>query len=184
MPQSDNQVEANELPSDVEADLDAALEKAGVDVKSEAAAEERRTAELIAKSREMQEEPAEAQPAQDESLVSIMAQGREHLMERMRAHAREAEAKKQAYKPPPLTERQLSALEEEQAAGRRARERHERELANRPPPPAKEKWDGSNTPVFRPDSIVPDPTIPATSGFVAGRGQFDEHGATKVIVPQ
>jgi hypothetical protein len=180
MPQSDNQMEmqavaSEQVPDDIDAALDAALEKSGIDVEKKAiqdaaAAEERRAAELIAQSRAQQEEPAKATP--DESLVEVMAQGREHLMQRMRQHAAETAAKKEAYKPPPITERQRSLIEEEQAAGRKALERHETELASRPPPPAKEKWDGTNTLVHRPGSLVPDPTVASPSGFVAGRGQF------------
>lgn len=176
MPQSSSQVEANEqVPDEIDAALDAALEKSGVDVERKAiqdaaAAEERRAAELIAQVREAQAEPTPA-PKQDESLVSVMAGGREHLLQRMRAHMAEAQAKKEAYRPPPLTERQQAAIAEEQEAGRKARERHERELASRPPPPAKEKWDGTNTPVFRPGSAVPDPARPVTP-FAAGNRQY------------
>lgn len=123
-------------------------------------------------------------PAEDESLVSVMAQGREHLMQRMRDHAAQAEAKKNAYKPPPMTDRQRAALEAEQNAGKRARERHEAELASRPPPPAREPWDGSNTPVHRPGTAVPDPTSLSTTGFVAGSGRLDTEGKHKVVMPQ
>jgi hypothetical protein len=155
MPQSDNQAETNVQAHD---DTDA------------------RFAEV------MEKLDPPAPPAEEESLVSIMAHGREHLMQRMREHNAQAEAKKNAYKPPPMTDRQRSALEEEQAAGRRARERHEAELAARPAP-AKEPWDGTNTPVHRPGDVVPDPTVPSATGFVAGRGQFDKDGVTKVVIP-
>ena len=138
------------------------------------------------------EPPANAAPAEaareesreDESLVSVMAQGREHLMQRMRDHAAQAEAKKNAYKPPPMTDRQRAALEAEQNAGKRARERHEAELASRPPPPAREPWDGSNTPVHRPGAAVPDPTSLSPTGFVAGSGRLDTEGKHKVVMPQ
>jgi hypothetical protein len=171
MPQSDSHVETNELPAELDEALDAALEKSGVDHKALAAAEERRAADLIAQSRAAQEEPAKAPPAEDESLVQVMAQGREHLLQKMREHAARAQAKKEEHKPPPMTERQRQNLLEEQAAGQRARERHEAELASRPPPPAKEKWDGTNSPVHRPGDIVPDPTLPAAS-FAAGTKQY------------
>jgi hypothetical protein len=173
MPQSDNQVEVNEqVPDEIDAALDAALEKAGMpDAKAQAAAEEQRMAALIKQSQEAQEEPAKA-PQPDESLVSVMAGGRENLLQKMREHAEKAKAAKEAYKPPPLTDRQRAALEEEQAAGRKARERHEAELASRPPPPAKEKWDGSNTPVMRPGDVVPDPRAVAPNGFAAGTRQY------------
>lgn len=176
MPQSDNQMEAPEqVPDEIDAALDAALEKSGVDleqkaIQSSAAEEERRAAQMLSRSNAQQEDPTAPPP--DESLVSIMAQGREHLMKRMREHAAQVEAKAQEHKPPPRTERQLSALEEEQLAGKRARERHERELASRPPPPAKEVWDGTNTPVMRPGGNVPDPTVAAPSGFAAGNRQY------------
>lgn len=125
-----------------------------------------------------------APPAEDESLVSIMAQGREHLMQRMREHAAQVEARKNAYKPPPMTDRQRAALEAEQSAGQKARERHEAEVASRLPPPAKEPWDGTNTPVHRPGGAIPDPTVPSASGYVAGRGQLDVEGKHKVVMPQ
>jgi hypothetical protein len=181
MPQSDNHLEmqaaaSEQVPDDIDAALDAALDKAGVNmerkaIKDAAAAEERRSAALIAQVNAAQEEPA-SKPAEDESLVSVMSQGREHLMQRMREHAEKTAAKKEEYKPPPLTEKMRAVIDEEQAAGIRVRERHEREQASRPPPPAKEKWDGSNTPVHRPGSLVPDPTIPARGGFAAGTKQY------------
>ena len=167
MPQNDSQVETSQPAHD-----DGVPDRQAI--QAAAAAEERRAADLIAQSRAAQEElppPSQAAP-EDESLISIMAQGRDVLMQRMREHAAQAEAKKNAYKPPPMTERQLAVLAEEQAAGQRARERHEQEQASRPPPPAKEVWDGTNTPVFRPGESVPDPTVNAPSGFVAGNRQF------------
>lgn len=157
MQPSDSQVEASPQATD---SLDAALEKAGIEVAKQP-----------------------SPPQEDESLVSIMAQGREHLLQRMREHAAEIEAKKSAYKPPPMTDRQRAMLAEEQAAGQRAAQRHAEQLAARPPTP-KEPWDGSNTPVHRPGNVVPDPTVAAPSGFVAGSGQFDLEGKHKVIVPQ
>lgn len=149
-------------------------------IKAAAEAEERHAAEMMKRANEQQEEPVAVHP-QDESLVSIMAQGRDHLLQRMREHAAEAEAKKQGYKPPPMTERQLSALEEEQAAGRRAIERHAALQASRPVPP-RDPSEGTSTPVHRPGNAVPSPFDGTNGGFVAGSGQY-AHDAAKVIVP-
>lgn len=176
MPQShsqpETQVEMNPPATDP---LDAALMRAGVDIdgegqaiKAAAAAEERHAAELIRRANNDQE-PIPVRT--DESLVSIMAKGRGHLLQRMREHAAANEAMKHAYTPPPLTDRQRSLIEAEQAAGRRARARHEEQLANKPSAKP-EKWDGTNTPVHRPSTLVPDPTRPAPSGFAAGTGQY------------
>lgn len=170
MQQSDNQAEASELPADVDAALDAALEKAGVNVEQKAiqdaaTAEEAHAARVIKQSQAAQTEP------QAESLVHVMAKGRDHLLQRMRDHAAQAAAKKEEYTPPPITDRQRQNLLEEQEAGKRATARHQAELTNRPPPPVREKWDGTNTPVHRPGSLVPDPALPAGS-FAAGTKQY------------
>ncbi len=142
------------------------------DAKAAAAAEERRMAELLAQSRRQQEDPATvAPPAEDESLVSVMAKGREHLMQRMREHAAAVEARKEAYKPPPMTERQRSRIEAEMAAGRRVQERHAAQAAARPVPP-RDPSEGTSTPVHRPGNLVPDPKMSAPSGFVAGSAQY------------
>jgi hypothetical protein len=166
MPQSDNQVEANELPADVEA----AVDSAGVDaerlaIQNAAAIEEQNTARMLQQVAAAQETPQEV------NIVAEAAKGREHFLQKVREHRADSEAKKAEHKPPPLTERQRAMIAEEQAAGIKARERHEAELASRPPPPAKEKWDGSNTPVHRPNDVVPDPLLPAGS-FAAGTKQF------------
>jgi hypothetical protein len=136
-----------------------------------AADEERRAAELLAQSRAQQEDPGVVSPpAEDESLVSVMAQGREHLLQRMREHAAATAAKKDAYVPPPMTDRQRERLAAEQEAGRKARERHEAQATSRPVP-KKEKWDGTNTPVMRPGNVVPDPALPAAA-FAAGTREY------------
>lgn len=182
---SDNQVEASELlPDDVEAELDFAFEKMGVDperlaIQQAAAAEEARTAALVRQVAAAQERPEPI--AEPESLVSVMSKGRENLLQKMREHAADAAAKRNSYAPPPLTERQRNALAEEQAAGQRARERHEAELALRPPP-KRDPSDGTSTPVHRPGNLVPDPTMMAPAGFVAGTKPYD-HNANKVIIP-
>lgn len=142
------------------------------DAKAAAAAEERRMAELLAQSRKQQEDPATvATPAENESLVSVMAKGREHLMQRMREHMEAEKAKKEAYKPPPMTDRQRANLEAEMAAGRRAQERHAAAAAARPVPP-RDPSEGTSTPVHRPGNLVPDPRVSAPSGFVAGSAQY------------
>lgn len=157
MPQSDSQVETTEQVPDDRAAVRAAAE-----------AEERHAAELIQQANSQDVQPAKQE---DESLVAVMAQGREHLLQRMREHAAVEAAKKEAYVPPPMTDRQREKLEAEQEAGRKARERHEAQQASRPPPP-REKWDGTNTPVMRPGSVVPDPMVPAAGGYAAGNRQY------------
>ncbi len=175
MPQSDSQAETNkQAPDPIDAALEAVLEKSGVDldqkaIQDAAAAEERRAAALLAQSRAQQAEPL---PEPEENLMSLAAKGREHLMQRLREHAAKSAAKKEEHKPPPMTERMRQNIEAEQAAGKRARERHEAEAAARTPPPAKEVWDGTNTPVMRPGDVVPDPLVPAGTGFAAGNRQY------------
>lgn len=171
MPQNDSPAETSQPAPDDRAAIKAMAE-----------AEERRAAELIAQVKAEQDEPEPAPPqVEEESLVSILAQGPDYLHQKMREHTAKAEAKKNAYKPPPMTERQRTHLEEEQAAGRRARERHEQELASRPSPP-RDPSEGTTNPVQRPGGAVPDPILDR-GAFVAGRGQFDSDDRNAVMIP-
>lgn len=128
-----------------------------------AALEERLTAERVAQARMMNEQAeasVEVKPAaQEETMMSLAAKGREALLHRMRQHE-ELTRNKPAYVPPPLTERQRSKLEEEMEAGRRAVQRHADQLAHRPPRVADPVKEGFSTPVHRPGLAVPDPKKP------------------------
>jgi hypothetical protein len=104
-------------------------------------------------------------PEPEVSLASIASQGREALLDAMRKHH---EKKPPVYVPPPMTERQLSRREEELEAGRRAVARAQAQQAARPVPPEDRVKEGFTTPVYRPGNAVPDPTIDAPSGTVAG----------------
>jgi hypothetical protein len=95
------------------------------------------------------------------SVIGLAAQGREALLEGLRQHA--AHSKPKEYVPPPRTARQMSQLEEELEAGRRSQEKAQAQLDARPIPPRDPK-EGFTTPVFRPNDVVPDPTVPATIG--------------------
>lgn len=134
-----------------------------------AALEEQLAAERIAQARAMNEAAAEAKPAPapEETMGSLASKGRDALLERLRA--REAEKNVPSYVPPPRTERQLSQLELEMEAGRRAVAKHQAQLAARPNPPANHVKEGFSTPVYRPGDVVPDPKVPPSpEGFAAG----------------
>lgn len=104
-------------------------------------------------------------PEPEMSLAAIASQGREALLDAMRKHT---EKKPPPYVPPPMTERQLSRREEELEAGRRAVARAQAQQAARPVQKEDRVKEGFTTPVYRPDNAVPDPTIPALNGTVAG----------------
>jgi hypothetical protein len=167
----------DELDAQIDAALNEAPTQAQVEQESSAreaaALEEKLQAERIATARaasEAAEKGGEAQPEEnEEALVSVAAKGREYLMQKLREHA---EKPKPVYVPPPMTERMRANIEAEMEAGRRTQARHEAQQASRPVPP-KEPWDGTNTVVFRPGTNVPDPTVPAPSGYVAGSGTYD-----------
>lgn len=144
------------------------------DIKALAAEEERRTAELIAQARAMQEPggevPASA-PVEEEPLISILSKGQDYLHEKMREKMARDAAVEASRAPPERTERQQALLTEEQEAGRRAAARHQAELDARPPRP-RDPADGTTTPVHRPGSAVPGPYDGAPGSFVAGKGAY------------
>jgi len=93
----------------------------------------------------------------DEDFVSVAAiasEGRERLLDKLRAHRDAAEAKAKAYTPPPPSARQLSRTELEMEAGRRAVARAEAAKVNQLPRKI-EPSDGYTTPAFRPADYVP-----------------------------
>lgn len=104
---------------------------------------------------------AEADPEQV-SIIGLAAQGRDVLLEQLRQHAERNKPKE--YVPPPRTERQMSALEEELAAGARAVQRNAAQQAARLPPPQDPK-EGFTTPVYRPNDMVPDPMTGKLGGI-------------------
>lgn len=97
------------------------------------------------------------------NIAEVASRGYDALQEQFRRH-NENVAKKKEYVPPPRTSNQMSRLQEELEAGARAvAKNQERQAAARPEPTDLRK-EGFTTPVYRPDNLVPDPTIPATSG--------------------
>ena len=173
--------EPTDEDDELDAQINSALEAAGPQAVAEqqhsareaAALEEKLQAERLTAARAASEAAekgiVEHTGAEEEALVSVAAKGREYLMQKLREHA---EKPKPVYVPPPMTERMRANIEAEMEAGRRAQAKHEAQQASRPVPP-KEPWDGSNTPVFRPGTLVPDPTKPAPNGFAAGTATFD-----------
>ena len=162
MPQNDSPAVMNAPASDNDAALDAALEKAGVSAKDAAAAEERAMAERLRAARQNEADARELN-AEPEMLVSVAAQGRETLLQKLREHRAKVEAKP-VYVPPPRTARQQEALEAELEAGRRAQAKHQEQWDSRPQPKPDPR-EGSSAPVFRPGSLVPDPTRTVNDGM-------------------
>lgn len=130
----------------------AAPEPTGPTAKEMAAAEE---ANALRRKQLAEREQALAEAAAQEPvpLVSLAAKGREALMEGLRQHALH---KPPEYVPPPRTERQMTQLEAELEAGRRAQQRHAAQQASRPAP-ERNVNEGFTTPVHRPANMVPDP---------------------------
>ena len=136
--------------------------------KALAQAEEANSARLVALARRQHEE-AEAAKQEPVSIIGLAAQGREALLEGLRQHAEHS--KPPEYIPPPRTARQMAQLEAELSAGRRVQQKAAEQLAHRPAP-ERDRNEGLSTPVHRPGSLVPDPTVPAPSGFAAGTKVF------------
>lgn len=144
---------------------EAQAEQTGPTAKQMAAAEEQnqlRMKQLAAQA----EAPPEPEPT---SIMEVASRGYDALQE---AFAKHNAIKPKEYVPPPRTERQMSALEEELEAGRRRVAQNEAQQASRPQPKPEPAKEGFTTPVYRPGDMVPDPTSPATSGFVGGTRQF------------
>ncbi len=88
------------------------------------------------------------------SIIGLAAQGREVLLEELRAHA--AKTKPAEYIPPPRTPRQMQALQEELEAGRQSQAKAQAQFDSRPVP-KKDVSEGFTVPVYRPNDMVPDP---------------------------
>lgn len=121
--------------------------------KEMAAAEEQNAARLQAQAR-IEQEKAEAADAPPTSIIGLAAQGHAELHDAMRRHQSQ---KKPEYVPPPRTERQMSALQEELEAGRRTQQRAQEQLASRPVDRVEPLKEGFTTPAYRPNDMVPDP---------------------------
>lgn len=135
---------------------------AGPTAKEMAAAEEQNGARLKAQSR-LQEEQAERDNQPEVNIIGLAAKGREYLLEEMRKHQERNKPKE--YIPPPRTERQMSALQEELEAGRKSQQKAEAQQASRPIEKADVSKEGFTTPVYRPNDMVPDPMLgPGKSG--------------------
>lgn len=126
-------------------------------IKHAAAAEEKALADRLKASREEQDE-AEKKNDEPVNIMNLAGKGYDQLHEAMRK-AQEAN-KKPEYVPPPMTERQLTAREEELEAGRRSQRKAQEQWDNRPQPKAPVS-EGFTTPVYRPNDVVPDPLLRA-----------------------
>jgi len=140
-------------PQSAEPKVEAVQEPTGPTAKEMAAAEEVNAARVKAIIDRQQAE-AERGARQEVSIIGLAAQGREVLLEQLRQHAERT--KKPEYVPPPRTERQMSVLEAELEAGRRAQQKAAAQLASRPVP-TKDPNEGFINPVHRPNDVVPDP---------------------------
>ena len=96
----------------------------------------------------------DVEPEDFVSIAGLAAQGREALLDALRAHT---DKPKPEYVPPAMTERQLAAREAEFEAGRRSVARAQAQDALRPQPVADPKTEGFSTPTHRPNNMVPDP---------------------------
>lgn len=181
MDQAPNLQDQNEPTDDMDARVAAALAsvddaddtqasaEADVSTREAADLEEKLQSELIARARADSDQMGTV----EEERIKLVdaAKDRNTLLAAMRQHQKLAQAKP-AYVPPPRTERQLSQLELEQEAGRRAQAKQQAQWDNRPVPP-RDTREGSSQPVHRPNNIVPDPKIAAIGGFAAGTAIFD-----------
>lgn len=144
---------------------EAQAEQSGATAKQMAAAEEQNQVRRLALANQ-----AEAPPEPEAtSIMEVASRGYDALQE---AFAKHNAKKPKEYVPPPRTERQMSALQEELEAGRRRVAQNEEQLASRTQPKPEPAKEGFTTPVYRPGDMVPDPTINSPSGFAGGTRQF------------
>lgn len=101
-------------------------------------------------------EPPAAPPADE--MINIVESEDERkvreFMEQVVAARTAREKAEQPVPPPPMTDRQRSQIEDEQAAGRRAVERNI-EARKLQAAPVREPGEGTSKPVFRPADYVP-----------------------------
>lgn len=117
---------------------------------------------------EQRQREAEGKPP-EQTIIGLAAQGMDVLHDAIRAHSNQPSHPE--YIPPPRTERQMTALEEELEAGRRTQQRAEREAQiaaeYRAKHAAEERAkEGFTTPVHRPADVVPNP--------MGGNGTFTQ----------
>lgn len=169
MPSNDSQADLNEAPDDLDKAVAAALSNPQLEsgMREAADLEEKIAAQKISEARANGED---ASPVESSQLAAVAAKGRDHLLERMRDHARKTAANKEAYVPPPITEAQKTKRDEELEAGRRAQAKHQAQWDSRPVP-KRDPTEGVATPVFRPGDVVPDPVLTA-GNFAAGTRKF------------
>lgn len=136
--------------------IDAIMEdaQAGPTAKEMAAAEEVNAARNKARI-EREQVLAEGKP-EGPTLIEVAAQGMDALHQAIQLRSQE---KAPEYVPPPRTERQMTALQEELEAGRRTQQRAEAQQASRPVEKTDVGKEGFTTPVYRPDNMVPDPML-------------------------
>lgn len=116
-----------------------------------AAVEEANAARVIAQQKADEQRAAAEKPP--ETIIGLAAQGREVLLDRLRAHA--AKEKKPDYVPPPMTDRQKSALQEEMQAGARAVAKAQAQSHRASHPLLPQPNEPLTTPVHRPGEFVP-----------------------------
>ena len=136
-------------------DQDQAPEQTGLTAKQMAAVEEANAKRLIDQ-KEAEAQRAERDAQEPISIIGLAAKGRAHLLDGLREHAQRALPP--PYVPPPMTDSQKSALQEEMEAGARAVAKAEasRIRAGHPLlPPPKDNNEGLTTPVHRPGEFVP-----------------------------
>lgn len=107
--------------------------------------------------------------APEVTLIEVASRGYDALHEAFARHNETSKPKE--YVPPPRTPRQMSVLQEELEAGRQAQARAQAQLDARPPP-ERDPNEGFTNPVYRPGTVVPDPTLPGTAGAIAGTRDF------------
>lgn len=133
-----------------------------VTAKMMAAAEEQNAARAKAISDAQQKPPEPEQTP----MIELAAKGIDALHEALRQHGNRPVKE---YTPPPRTQKQMQALQEELEAGRRARDRAKEQAAVAAEARAKaaasdRAKEGFTTPVYRPNDVVPHP--------LGGMGQF------------
>lgn len=144
---------------------EASPEVTGPTAKELAAAEEQNQLRL----RRLAEQADAPPPPEPVHIAEVAARGYDALQE---AFAKHNAIKPKEYVPPPRTERQMTALEEELAAGARAVARAKAQQEASRPAPVDMNKEGFTTPVYRPGDVVPDPTVSAVGGTVAGTRQY------------
>lgn len=157
-----SQEKTTEVPP--EAKVEAPAEVTEPTAKSMAAAEEANQARRLQLIQEQEKSLSQSEMAAV-PIAEVASRGFEALQEARRRHL-ELTANKPVYVPPPRTERQMSRLEEELAAGARAVARSKAQQEAARPNKADPNKEGFTTPVYRPGDVVPDPVVGKTyKGF-------------------